>query len=528
MDYQQHVSEPHVARTGLFRSVAQRISIPAVLALLLLGMGLWNLDGPQMWWDEGWTLSTARTWLEHGHYGRLQAGELAPAGLSAAFPTVAGTALGMKLFGVGIWQGRLFGVVCMVIALLALAYLATRLHSRAVAGGTLVLLLLLTMHPQLHPLIQGRQVLAELPSFCFLLGGYLCLAGALRGRWWWLWLLAACVFWGIALDTKAQVKPFWMVSVLVPLLAVLATRQWKAAAVLALGTAGTLLFGQHVTNWLMAVLVQRELLQRDPIHGLLEVIAVVPYPDNRMLALRVILLNGLPALLGMLYVAWRYGWRWWQERHLSDHDIVLLAVLALAGSWFGWFALLSAGTPRYLFPATFFGSLFAAIMLYDLTDGYSLRAVLDRVVTLLKSRQAVGQGLVALLLLLLVPLMLSITFLTFRMNYLADDDSAEQVARFFNTQTPPGTLVETYASELHFLLDRPYHYPPDQVHIELNRRTMLLQDVTIDYDPLAADPDYLVTGEYTQRNDLYEPVIESGAFRLLRTYGHYEVYERVR
>lgn len=102
------------------------------------------------------------------------------------------------------------------------------------------------------------------------------------------------------------------------------------------------------------------------------------------------------------------------------------------------------------------------------------------------------------------------------------------MARFFNTQTDEAILIETYESELHFLLNRRYHYPPDQTHVELNRRSLLQQDVVIDYDPLAADPDFLVVGRFSHANDLYAPVLETNAFRLLFQDGLYDVYERVR
>ena len=50
----------------------------------------------------------------------------------------------------------------------------------------------------------------------------------------------------------------------------------------------------------------------------------------------------------------------------------------------------------------------------------------------------------------------------------------------------------------------------------------------IDYDPLAANPDYLVVGRFARENGLYQPAIDSGAFRLLRSYDGYELYERAR
>ena len=66
--------------------------------------------------------------------------------------------------------------------------------------------------------------------------------------------------------------------------------------------------------------------------------------------------------------------------------------------------------------------------------------------------------------------------------------------------------------------------PIDLVH----RRSLLAQDVAIDYDPLAANPDYLVVGTFSRGNGLYERVIAAGAFRPIQTYGGYTVYERAR
>jgi len=90
-------------------------------------------------------------------------------------------------------------------------------------------------------------------------------------------------------------------------------------------------------------------------------------------------------------------------------------------------------------------------------------------------------------------------------------------------------LIETYDSELLFLLNRPYHYPPDQIVVELIRRTFHYEDYTdIDYDPLAANPDYLIVGPHSKQWQLYDPVLRTGAFRLLQSYKRYQIYERVR
>jgi hypothetical protein len=89
-------------------------------------------------------------------------------------------------------------------------------------------------------------------------------------------------------------------------------------------------------------------------------------------------------------------------------------------------------------------------------------------------------------------------------------------------------LIETYESELFFLLKRRYHYPPDQVHVELIRRNSLGERVSITYDPLAEHPDYLVVGPQSKFWDLYDPYLRTGAFRLVRDYSRYQIYERAR
>ncbi|MFL5806071.1 MAG: ArnT family glycosyltransferase [Roseiflexaceae bacterium] len=516
MDQAQSISETRATPSW-------RAARGPLAALLFVVLGLWNLQAPGMWWDEGWTLSVARTWIERGHYGRLLDGQFAPPGLEASFPVTAPVALAFRVFGVGLWQGRLFGVLCAAAALALVYHLAVRLYSRAVALGALAVQLLMAMHPQLHPLILGRQVLAELPMLCYLLAGYACLLPALRRPLRFLPLAVIC--WGVALVTKAQALPFWAVSLAAPLAAMLLVRRWRAAGLLAIGLAGGFAVARALP-WLWSLLLRDHSLPAMPVSGLYEVTALVPNLSNRMFALGNALAFGLLAALGLVYAAGRAVRARQDWAAHPDREIVRLALLALASSWYAWFVLLSVGVPRYLFPATFVASIFAAALLYDLTDQFNLAATLRRATSLFR-RGRRGAG--AWLAILLVAISLPITIQTLYRFYLTNSDtSAFQAANFLNTQTPDGALIETYESELHFLLARPYHYPPDQLHVELNRRSLLGQDVTIEYDPLAANPDYLVVGTFSAGNRLYDQVIAAGAFRLVRTYGVYSVYERVR
>ena len=206
-----------------------------------------------------------------------------------------------------------------------------------------------------------------------------------------------------------------------------------------------------------------------------------------------------------------------------------LALLGLSGSWFAWYVLLSIAWPRYLLPPLFISSLFVAVLLNDLTDSFhlpSLKATLIEAVKNRRFNQKIGGFLLTMILIFMTlpPTLMSL----YRLYSVRGDTSAMQTANFLNSQTPAHSLVETYESELHFLLKRRVHYPPDQVHVELNRRTFLGQDVILGYDPLAADPDYLVIGLQGWMWQLYDPVVASGTFRLLHRFGWYQVYERVR
>ena len=187
------------------------VLLAAFCAGLMIRLG----NVPPVWWDEGWTMTVARTWLERGHYGLMLAGHPAPPGLAGALPVVASVVLSMRVLGVGIWQARLPMALICVGVLGLLYFLASDLYDRRIALLTWSVLLFTHGHPDLNVLIMGRQVLGEIPSLLFLLAGYYCLLVALRRRSW--MIIPSIILWSVAVDTKAQALPFWAFSLLVPL-----------------------------------------------------------------------------------------------------------------------------------------------------------------------------------------------------------------------------------------------------------------------------------------------------------------------
>jgi hypothetical protein len=515
------------ARAAASRATLGDLAGWALLAVAMLAFGFWNLAGPPLWWDEGWTLSVARNWLELGHYGRLRDQAPVRGGLEAAYTVTLPVALAMHVIGVGVWQGRIFGVVSAAAAVLLLAALASRLYGRRIAWATVGVALLMAMQPRLHPLLLGREVLGEMPMLAYLLAGYLCLLRALAGPH--ALLAPAILLLGLAWVSKAQVAPFLVLSLALPTLLALWARRWGVAATLGLALIGTYL-AAAILRWVGVALLVNPALPADAVSGVTGMVALVFTPFNRAYALLSLLLLGMPTVLGLLW-ALRELWRGRAKTNTADKAeaaswYTRLVLVLFVGSWTAWYTLLSAGVARYLAPATFVGSIFAAAMLHSLMGGFSPGATMARIGELLArrpSRTAWG----ALAALFLIVWGVTITGMILAVNYPKDDRSAQRTADFLNA-LPADILIETYESELHFLLHRPYTFPPDQTHVELGRRSLLGEAVTVAYDPLAADPDYLVVGRFARENDLYAPVIAAGHFRLLREDGLYELYARVR
>ena len=503
-----------------------RIGAGVLLGLFVLVAATVKLESaPPLWWDEGWTLSVARNWVEQGHYGRLLGGKLAPPGLEATFPVSFPVSFTFQLFGVGIWQGRLAILLYMLGTLAVVFYLARRLYNPPIAVATVLVLLFMLPQIEIHPIMVGRQILGEVPAMFYLLTGYALFLLALEGQ---LWLLPVVVgFWGIALITKAQVMPFWAASLIVPLATALWSKNWRRSSLFAIS------FIWSVMLYAMLLWLWRRFLQQtfpqSPVFGMYQVTALVGAIPSRAIALFVTFAYGLPTLLGVCYGVLSFISSKEKLTPRTHTEVVRLALLVLAGAWFAWYITLSVGWARYLFPATFIGSIFVAAMLYELTNRFNISWTVGNAGSVLRNLRSSRQAIGALIVLLLIANSFPRTLRMLYNSYIVNADaSALEVVDFLNTRTLPNSTIETYDSELFFLLERPYHYPPDQIHVELNRRYFLGQDVSIDYDPLAVDPDYLVVGPHSKLWKLYDRAVQNGSFRLVQAYGRYDVYERVR
>ena len=475
---------------------------------------------PAAWWDEGWTLAVARNWAESGHYGRLSLGEKTPHGLQAAYPVTMSVALAFKYFGVGLFQSRVVIIIYLIATLVLLYYLACRLYNRRIAVGALLVLLLMAGNRYMHPLFMGRQVLGEVPSLFFLLGGYVCFLWAgERSR---IFLLGSILFWSLAIIIKAQALPFWALSLSVPLVGAIFMRYWTLAKIFAAA-----LFGSALLGYFWLVLISQYLIPTSSsVSGLFLVMGLVLDPFRRFITVLTTLQIGLPTVLGIVWALRNLKLGKSFETHTGA---VMLAYFILAGSWFAWWELASTGWARYLFPSAFLASIFVSAMLHEWTDGFRIRECLRNTATSLAQFKVEWRDLRIICALLLVS-WASLQTVKDLGNALIGKTNKPllETVGYLNSSTPSSAVIETYESELFFFLDRRYHYPPDQVHVELIRREDLGESRIIDYDPLSADPDYLVVGGWCRYYKCYDAVLEKGAFKLVKTFGTYDVFQRVR
>jgi len=257
-----------------------------------------------------------------------------------------------------------------------------------------------------------------------------------------------------------------------------------------------------------------------------------------MAAVKLVLIAAWPTLLAVTHAA--AGWLRGGARHRADDPdaVVRLALLALTGSWLGWYVVLSVGWSRYLLPPVFLSGVFVSAFLWELTSGYDLSGTIKRAAQALCKPSLKREGLRALLAVSLVVWSVALTAYYLPGSLSGTQDvGVSEAAAFLNARVAPDELIECYSSELLFLLDRPYHYPPDLVNVQMILWYSWREDVSIDYDPLSADPDYLVmcrqpagwgTAPLLTTAELYDEVLLTGEFRLLRTFGPYEVYQRAR
>ena len=548
---------PGVRQAHWIGAMLARRAPEAALFLIAVAMLTIRLEHvPPLFFDEAWLLSLARNWVEVGHYGHFRDGDaIPPTILNTGFPLAWPVALSFRLLGVGVWQGRLPGILFTLGALALIYHLANRLYDRPTAATTLGMVLFppgtavffalllgqVQIRPEmgaLHPLLLGRMAYGEMAALFFLLAGYVSFHSAWRRPH--LGIPLAACFWGLSLHTKTQILPFLAFSLSVPLLVMAKRRRYKPMYLLAAGLFGTLV-AFVLLGWFQDFVLRWTNVSNPQAHSVYDVLkdpaslftyVLAPSAKIRITTLLLSISIGLPLLISVVYASRTICTEVVRNVGETNRSTVRLALVALIGSWFAWWSLLSIGYLRYLLPAIFLGSIFMAVFAVDLLYRAGLTDSGGEPARFLRYWRSVPIRRRILLVVCLALWFLPTAQALRGILVVEAETSAQQVAEFFNEKTPSGIRIETYDSPLFLWLNRQYHYPPDHVQTQINWRVSTGSEAALEYDPLRADPDYLVVGPMSRLFKLYDPVLDGGYFRLLKKYGDYYggyvVYGRIR
>jgi hypothetical protein len=187
--------------------------------------------------------------------------------------------------------------------------------------------------------------------------------------------------------------------------------------------------------------------------------------------------------------------------------------------WLGWFCFASVAWPRYAFPAQVVCSLFAAKLIWDAP------ALLVKVLHRPEWRTAITVIVGGLAAALLV-----IGFATQVTETVKVDDGAQRLATYLNQNVSKTALVETWESEMGFLTDHSYHYPPAEMLDKAVRRYWLkgaIPPLAEIYKPENLKPDYLINGPFSSWNELYPASLLAEHYKLVGTFGDYSLYQRI-
>ena len=451
-----------------------------------------NLSGyPRIWFDEGWHLLAAQRLAQTGAY------RFGPAVGPTVFYPVAAS---FRFLGEGVWQGRVVVVAYGLLAL-ALGYLlARRIGDDATAWLVLGLWL---SSPALNFVGWGRQVLGEVPAWTFFLAGVLAWHRSLTSRGRLRWAMLGGGSFGLAIISKNQ----FLLLVPVFLLMWVADRFYYrrmgwGAALVTLGLAllvplawyavlphlaGSTVAQMAVEEWRTAP--ARSIWIGDP--------RLMVRNARFVLGPRSYLCLAVPSLL--LALPWL---RRRDDRGLTRGFLWLFAVL-----WLGWYVFFSIGWERYAFAGLAAAAPFVARLLLSLW----------RRARPLPGPRVAAAALVAGV--LLAPLVgRGIAVLTHV------DRTAQQMAAYIEEHVPQDARIETWEPEIAFLVDRRYHSPPRR-YMDAFSRAKALGEPPPPYDPLMADPDYILVGEFGWWTGIYPPDFLREHCRLVTTIGTYALYE---
>jgi 4-amino-4-deoxy-L-arabinose transferase-like glycosyltransferase len=472
---------------------------------------------PAVWFDEGFRFNAGRLLADTGTFGSRSAEGIIPfdQALTSGPVEVEMVALSFKSLGIGVAQGRLPFVLLTAASLLLIWHLGARAFD--VRTGSLMALTVAAAPPVggVGLMWLGRQALSETPALAMVLLG-LCMWLRSHRRRSGVAALAAGLAFGLAVLSKAQ---FGLA--LAPAVGLVAAARWRLgldpAWRAAVPLAGAAL---AVGGWsLLGRLLTPPSLQQQNLQML-------------NLGIEANIVTGLwGATLGRAAIALALGctvaaaWGGWRalreyRRDPAGDAAWLLATLSLLTLFnTAWFTFFSIGWPRYAYLGAICALMLGGVAVADASAAFS--RVADR------ARRGAGR--------LLAPLPIAALMVLAAGNALTPalsgqgSDAAARMSGFIDGQVDRDAVIETWEWELSGLgVHTAFHFPSQRyVYLSTYQQGRRLP-FDLPYDPLAADPDFLITGPFSALTGIYRRAIIDAQFAPRAEFGPYTIYARRR
>jgi 4-amino-4-deoxy-L-arabinose transferase-like glycosyltransferase len=491
----------------------------ALLLAIVLVLQVTGLDRyPAVWFDEGFRFNAARVLADEGAFGSRSAAGIIPfdAALTSGPLEVSLVAASFSALGLGVTQGRLPFVVLTLLALL-LVY-AIGVEAFAPTAAIFMVLTVAAAPPigDLGVLRVGRQALSETPAMAMVLLGLWCWVRSWdRASAGWAWAAGLCF--GVGLLSKSQ-----FAIALVPAVALVAAGRYdwrldtvsRAAAPMAgimVVLAGWWALGRWSSDPAIAD-ANLQLLQQGVAANIVTGLWGAALDRGAVLVAVICLFGVAWTLLGARF-------DWWARQWTAGFWLaVFLGLVALFNTI--WFALFSIGWRRYAYIGYVATLMLAGLLLWRLLAWAERRL-------LAAGRPSMARVIAPAVASLLVLMM--VTGAAAPLWRGDGSDNAAMMSRFIEAHVPRSAVIETWEWELSGLGRHTAFHFPDQRYVYLvtaQQGRQLAFDLP--YDPLVADPDYLVTGPFSALTGLYRQEVVDRHFSPVAEYPPYVLYARQR
>ncbi|MCA0457052.1 MAG: glycosyltransferase family 39 protein [Chloroflexi bacterium] len=479
----------------------------ALVIMVCIPALFFNLERyPRLWFDEGYKLNAAYTLVQDGQYASYTVDGYVPfdPGTSGGPADILPAALAIKLFGTSVTVARLASVLYTLLAAVALYYMGCSIWDEKTALFCVLLVIATGPIENVSLVVMGRQSLSEATAFSLMVCGLWILTKG-WGKRSLQWSILSGLVMGLGMLSKTQIA----ISLVPSLLTVAAWRWWQekrqgfgylfapALGIIAVFLGWTLI-GQLFTT--PEIRQQNSTLLLDAIRTNIFTDLFGSNLDNQSLFVIAIMLFGVFTNVVRIF----------KTPPLKDKHWVELVLIGFCLYTSIWFTVLSVGWPRYAF---------SGLMIGLLLSGRSVWAFITRS-DAPKWWVSAGFGF-------LVFAGIAVNVVN-SVAYAADSD-VQEAAAYIANHIPQDAVIETWEWELDMLSHhRQYHHPPQALLFEAIRQNARHRFFDLSYDPLAANPDYLIVGTFGRWTGIYDEAMLAENFTSIAQFGVYEVFQRLK